>query len=171
MNFITVKPYTKTLSYLYYKDMKIKACIGKEGFVEAFKKTEGDNKTPLGEFPIRHILYRQDRLSLFTDINHNPLKPEDGWCDDPEDENYNKQVVIPYKARAENLFRDDNIYDVIVILGFNDDPVVKYKGSAIFFHIARDGYLPTRGCVAVSKSDMIDLLKKCNKNTVFKIVK
>ena len=83
----------------------------------------------------------------------------DGWCDDPGDAAYNRPVALPYKARAERLWREDGLYDLVVLLGYNDDPVVPGKGSAIFLHIARDDYGPTEGCVALSRADLLEVLK------------
>jgi len=87
-----------------------------------------------------------------------PLEPDDGWCDAPEDPAYNQPVRLPYVASAEHLWREDRIYDVIVILGYNDDPVVPGAGSAIFLHLARPDYAPTAGCVALAPTDLAHLL-------------
>lgn len=80
--------------------------------------------------------------------------PEDGWCDTPSDPNYNKLVKHPYPVSAEHLWLDSHVYDIIVIIGFNDDPVVPGAGSAVFLHLARDGYPHTAGCVALTDHDL-----------------
>jgi L,D-peptidoglycan transpeptidase YkuD (ErfK/YbiS/YcfS/YnhG family) len=66
----------------------------------------------------------------------------------------------------EKLWRDDEVYDIVVVLGFNDNPVVPGKGSAIFMHIARQGYSPTAGCIAFSREDLLEILKNCDKTTL-----
>jgi L,D-peptidoglycan transpeptidase YkuD (ErfK/YbiS/YcfS/YnhG family) len=122
-------------------------------------KKEGDGATPAGSWPIRTVLYRPDRVTLpklaFTT---RALTETDGWCDAASDANYNRPVQLPYAASAEKLWRSDHIYDVIVVLGYNDAPVVAGKGSAIFLHIARPNYSPTLGCVALAKENLFDFL-------------
>jgi L,D-peptidoglycan transpeptidase YkuD (ErfK/YbiS/YcfS/YnhG family) len=87
-----------------------------------------------------------------------PIGPQDGWCDDPADPAYNRPVRLPYAGRHEELWRADHIYDIIGVLGWNDDPVVRGRGSAIFLHLARPGYPPTDGCVALDLPELLALL-------------
>lgn len=125
-------------------------------------KREGDGATPVGRFPLRHVLYRPDRLAPpATALPVAPIAPEDGWCDDPADPAYNRPVRLPYPARHEELWRADEVYDVIVVLGHNDDPVVPGAGSAVFLHVARPDYAPTAGCVALAPGDLLRLLGDC----------
>ena len=120
---------------------------------------EGDGKTPLGEYPIRYGFYRSDRVELpNSELFFHPLSNTDGWCDAPDDPAYNRPVKLPYPASTENLFRESRVYDIIVVLGHNDSPPLPDLGSAIFLHVAREGYKPTEGCVAVSLEDMLSLL-------------
>ena len=129
----------------------------------AYKSGEGDGITPLGRFPLRRVFYRADRLSKpTTGLALVALEKHHGWCDDPADAAYNTLVTRPYPARHETLWRDDALYDVIVETGYNDDPVIAGKGSAIFMHIAKPNYDPTEGCVALKKADLLRLLADCN---------
>ena len=131
---------------------------------------EGDKITPKGNFKIKHIFYRKDRVpTLITKINKTPINKNMGWCDDPKSKYYNKLVKFPFKYSAENLFRKDNIYDIILVLNFNTNPVLIGKGSAIFIHIAKKNYNKTEGCIAVSKQNMKKIIKKVNKKTLVKI--
>lgn len=134
---------------------RMRCAIGRNG-VHADKR-EGDGVTPAGRWRMRALLFRPDRLprTPLTGLPLRGLRPEDGWCDDAADELYNKPVKLPYRARAEHLWREDRIYDVIVVLGYNDDPVVPGKGSAIFLHIARPDFTPTAGCVALGQEDLL----------------
>ena len=86
------------------------------------------------------------------------MTPEDGWCDDPQDPAYNRHVRLPYPASAERLWRDDGVYDIVVVLGHNDDPPVPGLGSAIFLHLCRPGFPPTEGCIAIERPELEDLL-------------
>ena len=123
------------------------------------KRCEGDGVTPCGAWPIRHVLYRPDRIARpHTALPVAPLRPDMGWCDAVGDANYNRLVTLPYAASHERLWREDHLYDVVVILGVNDFPRSKGRGSAIFMHLARPGYLPTEGCVALSRPDMLKAL-------------
>ena len=142
--------------------------IGRSGVRET--KVEGDGATPAGCWPIRELFYRPDRLARpETVFPCSALRPEDGWCDAPDDPRYNRPVGLPYEARHERLWRDDGIYDVIVILGHNDDPPLAGKGSAIFLHVARADYAPTLGCVALALPDLIDVLKEADVATRVRI--
>ena len=136
-----------------------RCAIGPAGVIA--DKREGDGATPLGCFPLRRVLYRPDRLSRpETALPVTPLAPEDGWCDDPRDAAYNTQRRLPFAARHERLWRDDGVYDAIVILGHNDDPPRPGAGSAIFLHVARDDYAPTQGCVALALPDLLTVLRE-----------
>jgi len=131
--------------------------VGRGGI--AADKCEGDGVTPIGLWPLRRVLYRADRLSEpACYLERQKLTPEDGWCDDPGHADYNRQVVLPHGGSFENLWREDTVYDIIVVLGHNDDPVIAGQGSAIFLHIARDDYAPTEGCVALARDDLISVL-------------
>ena len=123
--------------------------IGKGGVVPADAKREGDGGTPAGRFPVRGALLRPDRIAtLSTGLPWRWLRPTDGWSDDPRDPEYNRPVTHPHPFSAERLWRDDHLYDIILVLGWNDAPVVPGRGSAIFWHaLAADGR-PTEGCIA-----------------------
>jgi L,D-peptidoglycan transpeptidase YkuD (ErfK/YbiS/YcfS/YnhG family) len=142
---------------LFLGETQMRCALGKGGVTES--KHEGDGCTPLGIFPLRKVMYRPDRLEApRTALETNEIEDDMGWCDDPEDEHYNTLVRLPRPGRTERLFRDDHIYDIIVVLGYNDDPVFKGGGSAVFLHLARENYTPTEGCVAVSLPDMLLIL-------------
>jgi len=134
---------------------------GGNGFVPASKKKEGDRKTPIGPWIMREIFYRSDRIEKpVTTFPIREIRPEDGWCDDPADRNYNRYVKLPYAASHENLCRDDELYDIVVVLGYNDAPPVPGKGSAIFLHIAREDFSGTAGCVGLKKEDLLSVLRE-----------
>ena len=122
-------------------------------------KREGDHATPVGLLPLRRVLYRADRLAPpRCAVPLEPLAPVDGWCDDPHDPAYNRMVRLPYAARHEALWREDAVYDVIGVLGWNDAPVRPGRGSAIFLHVARSDLAPTEGCVALPRADLLAVL-------------
>jgi L,D-peptidoglycan transpeptidase YkuD (ErfK/YbiS/YcfS/YnhG family) len=122
-------------------------------------KREGDGATPTGLLPLREVLFRPDRLSApECAVSTRPLAPFDGWCDDPEHAAYNLPVRHPFEASAEALWREDAVYDIIGILGWNDDPVLPGMGSAIFLHPARADYPPTEGCIALALDDLRHVL-------------
>ncbi|HFQ15070.1 MAG TPA: hypothetical protein ENK41_01840 [Rhodobacteraceae bacterium] len=122
---------------------------------------EGDGATPAGRYPVRMAFYRPDRLPRpGGPLAKTPLRPDFGWCDDPRSPLYNRPVRLPFAGSAEHLWREDHLYDVIVVLGINDDPVLRGKGSALFFHIARPGHAPTEGCIAISMAAMRKILPR-----------
>ena len=119
------------------------------------EKCEGDGTTPVGLLVLRRVLYRADRgAAPVCAVPVRPILPRDGWCDDPADAAYNRPVRLPIDASAEPLWRDDAIYDIIGVLGWNDEPVRPWLGSAIFLHVARDDFAPTEGCVALALDDL-----------------
>ena len=92
-----------------------------------------------------------------------------GWCDDPRSSHYNKLVTLPFAYKHEKLFKKENTYDIILVLNYNMKPIKKNKGSAIFIHVAKNGFKSTKGCVAIKKLNLIKLIKKIDPNTKVKI--
>ncbi len=122
-------------------------------------KREGDGASPAGTFPLLSALYRPDRLPVpRTELKLAPLQPDHLWVDDPEDASYNRLVTLPYPARGEALWRQDDLYDIVVVIGYNAFPVVPGAGSAIFLHVARRDFAPTAGCIAVARDVLVSVL-------------
>ena len=137
--------------------LRVRAVLGHGGV--RTQKQEGDGATPAGLLPLRRVLYRADRVARpRASVPVSPMAPHDGWCDDPGDAAYNRPVRLPYAGRHEALWRTDEVYDIIGVLGWNDAPVVRNLGSAIFLHLARPDYAPTEGCIAVARADLTALL-------------
>ena len=135
-----------------------RAALGRGG-VRALKR-EGDGGTPIGALPIRLVLYRADKHARpRAPLPVRQIGPRDGWCDQPNDRNYNRQVQLPYGRSAESMMREDALYDLVLVLGHNDRPRVRGRGSAIFTHLARPGYTPTEGCIAFSLRDLQAVLR------------
>jgi L,D-peptidoglycan transpeptidase YkuD (ErfK/YbiS/YcfS/YnhG family) len=135
------------------------ACFGRAGI--ASHKMEGDHATPAGFLPLRRVLYRADRVPPpVAPCPIEPLSPDDGWCDDPRDPAYNRPVRLPYPGRHEELWRTDPVYDVIGVLGWNDAPPIRDRGSAIFLHLATPSRAPTAGCIALDFNHLRDVLAK-----------
>ena len=154
--------------YLTYNQYKVKCAVGKRGI--SFKKKEGDFITPIGLYKIKYILYRKDRVKkIQSKLRKITIKKNMGWCDDPKSKQYNKLVNLPFSYGCERLFKKENIYDIILVLTYNMNPVKKNKGSAIFVHIAKKNYEKTQGCVAVKKLDLLKILKKIKVKTKVKI--
>lgn len=150
--------------------LSLRCALGKGGVVPAAEKREGDGASPAGVWPVRRVWYRADKgPPPETGIPVIALRPEDGWCDAPGDARYNQWVPLPCPARHERLWREDGLYDLIVELGYNDDPPVTGKGSAIFLHVARPGYLPTEGCAALAEDDLRAVLKRLQGGSVIEI--
>lgn len=133
-------------------------------------KREGDGATPVGCWRLRRVFYRPDRVARpRTALPVRALRAGDGWCEDPADRNYNRLVRLPYGASAESMWREDHLYDVVVVLGYNDVPRRKGRGSAVFLHLARPGYAPTEGCVALDHRDLLRLLAHCGPDSAVDI--
>ena len=158
----------KKSGYLKYKNLKFRCALGKGGVKK--KIIEGDNITPKGIFKIIKIYYRPDKIrKIKTLIKKIKIKKNMGWCDDPNSDFYNKQIKLPTKLSHEKLYRNDNLYDLIAVLNYNTNPIIKNKGSAIFMHIGKDSYKKTKGCIALKREHLITVISKIKKNTKIKI--
>jgi len=158
----------KKSGYLKYKNFEFQCALGESGIKEKIK--EGDNVTPKGIFKITRIYYRPDRIKkIISPINIIKIKKNMGWCDDPTSNSYNKEIKLPTKFGYEKLYRKDHIYDLIAVISYNVNPVIKGKGSAIFLHIAKKKFSPTQGCIALKKKDLLFLLSKISKNIKIRI--
>ncbi|MDX3909204.1 MAG: L,D-transpeptidase family protein [Sphingobium sp.] len=155
---------------LRFGTMDVNCAIGKGGLCAAADKHEGDGCTPSGSWPVRGALLRRDRLMLdvLPALPWRWTRPGDGWSDGRGDPEYNRPVRLPHGYSAETLQREDEAYDVIVVLGHNDAPPVPGAGSAIFFHCWVEAR-PTEGCVAIAKADMLALLPMLRSDTVMVI--
>ena len=154
---------------LTYDDYKVKCAVGKRGI--GAKKREGDLITPKGKYKILKIFYRADRVTnLRSKISQIKIKKNMGWCDDPRSNNYNKLIRLPFTFKSEKLYRKDNVYDIILVLNYNINPIRKAKGSAIFIHISKKNFSPTRGCVAIKKVEIKKIVKNIDKKTIVKII-
>ena len=127
--------------------------------------------TPKGKYKIKYILYRKDRIKkIDSKIKKIAIKKNMGWCNDSKSKNYNRLIKLPSVYNFEKLFKNNNTYDILIVLDYNMNPTIKNKGSAIFIHIAKKNYKKTEGCIALRKNDLLKIIKKLKKNTVVKIV-
>ena len=153
----------KDKNTLIIDDFSLKCCIGKNGFNS--NKKEGDYSTPKGLFDLNKLYFRKDRIGVpKTKIKKKIIKKNMAWCDDPNDKNYNKEIVTFNKENKENFYRVDHKYDYLITINHNDKKIPN-KGSAIFIHLT-DNYKPTSGCVALEKKDfeiMINLINRVSK--------
>ena len=159
----------KNKETLLIDEFKFKCSVGKKGFSK--NKKEGDLKTPAGIFELGKIYYRPDRIEKpLSMLQTTTIKKNMGWCDDPKSKYYNKLIKIKknFKINHEKLYRKDNKYDIFILIKHNYKKVIKNQGSAIFLHLTKN-YLPTKGCVALSKKDFLILIKLINKKTKIKI--
>jgi L,D-peptidoglycan transpeptidase YkuD (ErfK/YbiS/YcfS/YnhG family) len=154
---------------LLFKNLKFKCSLGKNGVTK--NKIEGDKCTPSGTYRLKQVFYRADRIKkITTNLKKIKIKKNMGWCDDSSSKKYNHLIKIPNKFSHEKLYRKDHIYDIIVVLNYNMNPVIKKKGSAIFLHIAKKNYSKTLGCVGLKKNDLLEILNKVKKNNKIKII-
>ena len=155
--------------YLTYGQYKVKCALGKRGI--GHKKKEGDLITPIGQYKIKFILYRKDRVKkIHSKLKKVIIKKNMGWCDDPNSEKYNKLINLPFNFKYEKLFKKENTYDIILVLNYNMNPIKKNKGSAIFIHVVKKNYRKTKGCIAIGKTQLLKIIKKIKNNTKVKIV-
>ena len=153
-----------TEGWLGYGLLNWRCALGRSGICA--NKKEADGTTPKGAFQFRKVFYRSDKMRRpSTLLPVVPIERNMGWCDAPGDRNYNRAVRHPYPASAERLWRGDDVYDLVLVLSHNERPRVRGRGSAVFIHVARPGYKPTEGCVALKKSDLLKLLSRANRHS------
>ena len=155
--------------FLIYNNYKVKCALGKRGIGN--KNIEGDFITPKGVYKIKYLLYRKDRVKkIKKKLKKIIIKKDMGWCDDSKSILYNKLIKLPFNYKYEKLYRSNNIYDIILVLNYNMNPVKKNKGSAIFIHVAKKGFKNTEGCIALKKNDLLKIIKFIKKTIKVKII-
>jgi L,D-peptidoglycan transpeptidase YkuD (ErfK/YbiS/YcfS/YnhG family) len=146
-----------SLAWATLGERRWRCVVGAGGVRE--DKVEGDGATPVGAYPLRRLYFRNDRLVLpKVRLPARPIGEHDGWCDDPRSPAYNRLVRVPNGWSHEKMWREDGLYDLVVVVGYNDDPPEGEWGSAIFLHIAKDDLSPTQGCVAFARDDLLELV-------------
>lgn len=166
---VFVKPGDRRLGRLTAGNLVVRCALGRTGTTRM--KREGDGATPLGTFELGQAFYRADRGGRpQTLLMLVPIRPDDGWCEEPTARSYNRHVRLSPSLGADRLKREDHLYDVIVEITYNARPRVRGRGSAIFLHMARLGLAPTAGCVAVRPGDMRKLLPLIGPSTRIEIV-
>jgi L,D-peptidoglycan transpeptidase YkuD (ErfK/YbiS/YcfS/YnhG family) len=170
MNIIVqTKSFEATTGTLIFGGARFECTLGRAGITT--DKQEGDGKTPIGTYPLRQLIYRADRLPLpQTGLPVEILTPETGWCEDPSHPDYNRKISLPHSAVHDRMTREDNLYDLTVVIGYNDDPPAAGKGSAIFMHLARPDFSPTAGCVGLRQEDLLRVLQSCDASTYITIL-
>jgi L,D-peptidoglycan transpeptidase YkuD (ErfK/YbiS/YcfS/YnhG family) len=143
-----------TTGWAELKGKRFRCALGRGG-IRADKR-EGDGATPIGRFPLRRVFFRDTPPK--TALPLAAISQRDGWCDAPDDIAYNRAVVLPYPASHEVMWRTDHLYDRVLVIGHNDDPVVPGLGSAVFVHLAHGDYRPTEGCIAFARDDLETIL-------------
>jgi len=162
------RPGHATQGQLIAGGMVLRCALGRGG-ITAFKR-EGDGGTPLAQMRLLHGYKRPDkRVQGGGGLKLRALRQNDGWCEVGNDRNYNRHVRIPYGASHETMWREDDLYDVCIVMDWNIRPRLRGRGSAIFFHLARPGYTPTEGCIALSRGDMDRLLPHLSDQTVIRV--
>ncbi len=157
----------KNKETLLFDDFKFKCSVGKKGFSK--NKKEGDYTTPKGIFRLGNIYYRADRVKKpGTILKTKKITKNMGWCDDPYNKNYNKEIILNKKNKGEKLFRKDNVYDILIVIEYNTKKTQPFKGSAIFIHLTKN-YSCTKGCIALKKNDLLILLKIIDRKSKIKI--
>ena len=158
----------KNKNTLLFGEFKFKCSIGKNGSTS--DKIEGDKKTPKGVYSLGPLFYRKDKFKILeTKIKKIPIKKDMGWCDDVNNENYNRLIKVNNKIKHEKLYRKSIIYDLLIPINYNTKKPIRKKGSAIFIHLTNN-YNKTLGCVALKENDLLTLLKLINKKTKIKIL-
>lgn len=161
-------PGSRTRGILTFRGASLPVALGRSG-IKANKR-EGDGATPRGRFRLVHLWWRADRMPRpKTRLPVRPVRTDDAWCEDPEDRRYNRAVKLSPESTADRLWRDDHLYDLVIELDHNTRPRVMNLGSAVFIHVAREGFASTAGCVALNARDLRRLLAHLDRDTKIEI--
>jgi L,D-peptidoglycan transpeptidase YkuD (ErfK/YbiS/YcfS/YnhG family) len=151
------RPGHRARGWLLAGPSAIPVALGRAGILA--NKREGDGGTPRGVYRLRRLWWRADRLNRpSTRLPVRPIRGDDGWCEDPRDRHYNQPVRLQPDDPGDRLKRADHLYDLIIELDHNTRPRIAGRGSAVFVHIARPGFAPTAGCVALAAPALRRLL-------------
>jgi L,D-peptidoglycan transpeptidase YkuD (ErfK/YbiS/YcfS/YnhG family) len=158
------RPAQRSRGVLLAGALTIPVALGRGG-IKANKR-EGDGATPRGVFRLKRLWWRADRHPRpRTQLPVRRIRDGDGWCEDPQDRHYNRPIVVPKGSKTDRLARNDRLYDFIIEIDHNTRPRIAGRGSAVFVHIARDGLLPTAGCVALKEPSLRQLLARVGPRT------
>ncbi|WP_246730393.1 L,D-transpeptidase family protein [Nitratireductor mangrovi] len=165
---VRARPGRPTQGILALGQRTFACALGRAGITSL--KREGDGATPRGPLRVLWGYFRPDRGPVPANaLQWRRTSPEQGWCDASGDRNYNRPVALPYPASHEKMRREDHLYDIVIVLDWNMRPAARNRGSAIFLHLARPGYLPTEGCIAVSRATMMRLLPCLRRGTPIRV--
>lgn len=165
---VVAKPGSPGRGWVLHAGRAIPVALGPAGIRR--DKREGDGATPAGTWRPRQLRWRTDHgLCPATRLSARPIRRTDGWCDDPLSRRYNCPVTLPFAASHEDMWRKDALYDLVVVLDHNARPRKARRGSAVFLHLAREGFQPTAGCIAFRRADLKRLLAKMTRHTRIKI--
>ena len=162
------RPGNRSQGLLILGNRVMRCALGRSGI--SANKREGDGATPLASIKVVGGFRRGRRIAAPTRLSLRAIRADLGWCDAPADANYNRPVRLPFAASHEKMLRGDRLYDVVIVLDWNISSRRRNLGSAIFLHVAKPGYPPTEGCVAVSARDMAWLLPRLSKGRVVSVV-
>ncbi len=160
----------KTKGIISFNGKKYPCLLGRSGIVSAEDKKEGDGATPAGEWAMRRVFYRADKINTpKTKLPMQSILKNIGWCDDANCQSYNKLVELPHDGSYEKMWRNDKLYDLVVELGYNDSPAIKNKGSAIFMHVMHPNKTPTEGCIALNLDSLYEIISSCNSKSMLMV--
>jgi L,D-peptidoglycan transpeptidase YkuD (ErfK/YbiS/YcfS/YnhG family) len=155
---------TRTRGILRAGSATFPVSLGRSGIFA--NKREGDGGTPRGKFRLKRLWWRSDRITRpRTALPVRSIGPADAWSEDPADRRYNRPVRRGPGEPGDRLMRDDDLYDLIIEIDHNDRPRVAGRGSAVFIHVAREGFGPTAGCVGLRRNDLLRLLERLSPQT------
>lgn len=153
-----------TKGILMFDGRPIPVALGRGGLIA--NKREGDGGTPIGTFHPLRLWWRKDRhVRPRTSLPVRAIRPSDGWCEDPSNRRYNRPIQLAPESNADRLMRADHLYDFIIEIDHNACPRVAGRGSAVFLHLARPGFAPTAGCIAMTRGTILHLLARLARRT------
>lgn len=132
--------------------------VGSAGVAPMGEKREGDKRAPGGTFSLGPAFGYEPWCD--TGLEYRQATANDYWIDESASPDYNRWVQGKKPSCShEILRRADDQYRIAAIIGYNLDPVVPGRGSAIFLHNWKERGHGTDGCVALDAEHVATLLR------------
>jgi L,D-peptidoglycan transpeptidase YkuD (ErfK/YbiS/YcfS/YnhG family) len=161
---VSARPARRSQGWLRAGSWCLPVALGRGGI--RANKREGDGGTPRGRFRPLRLWWRADRLPRpQTQLPTRRIGPADAWCEDPDDRRYNHPFRRSASEPGDRLWRQDRLYDLIIEIDHNIRPRIAGRGSAVFVHVARPGFTPTAGCIALTPRALRLLVRRMGPKT------
>lgn len=142
------------------------ARIGTNGIANGNTRKQNTNTTPSGTYPVTQAF--GILANPGTALPYHVVTKDDWWVEDNNSPYYNTMrsasqggfdTTAPESSvnGSEHLITHVGLYNYAIVVNYNMNPSVPYRGAGIFIHVS-NGH-PTAGCIAVPATTIVALLR------------